>query len=100
MYKPDKDTQKLKDLIDDEFKVKGYIRWPFVESFLNKVKAKAKKEFEKKFEEAYITIPIIDPNIPDESITRFQANIMIKQGMEKVLDQIRSQLEGTENSVP
>lgn len=34
MYKPDKNTQELKDLIDQEFRVKGYIRWPFVQKFL------------------------------------------------------------------
>lgn len=45
MYKPNKDTQKLKDLIDEEFRVKGYIRWPYVESFLKQMKKESKKEF-------------------------------------------------------
>lgn len=44
MYKPDKDTQKLKDLIDDEFKVKGYIRWPYVQSFLKELRKDILKE--------------------------------------------------------
>jgi hypothetical protein len=50
MYKPDKNTQKLKELIEDEFRVKGYIRWPFVEAFLKEIceqaqrKEKANKE--------------------------------------------------------
>lgn len=49
MYKPDKDTQKLKELIDDEFKVKGYIRYPFVESFLKELKQEALDKGRKEF---------------------------------------------------
>lgn len=44
MYKPDKDTQKLKNIIDEEFRVKGYIRWPFVESFLKDLKKEVYKD--------------------------------------------------------
>lgn len=50
MYKPDKDTQKLKDLIDDEFRVKGYIRWPYVEKFLKDLKSETWKKIEEDFE--------------------------------------------------